>query len=69
MKITRKTTIGNCISKYPKTAKIFLETGIFCVNCVAADFESIEQGLELHGATDKEIDSFVKRLNKVIKNG
>lgn len=66
MEITKDTIIGACIREHPEISKIFLDMGIFCVSCVAADFETIEQGLKSHGANNKEITEFVKKLNKEI---
>ena len=59
--------IGEIISKYPEVAENFFEEGIFCVGCGAANYETLEQGLKVHGKTDKEIKNFVEKLNKAIK--
>lgn len=56
--------IGEVISKHPEVAEIFLEEGIFCIGCGAANYETIEQGLKVHGKSEEEIKNFVKKLNK-----
>lgn len=68
MQITKQMMIGECIMKYPDTAEYLFEQGFMCVGCAAANFETLEEGLKVHGKSDKEIDNIVKELNKLIKN-
>ncbi|MBT3691156.1 DUF1858 domain-containing protein [Candidatus Woesearchaeota archaeon] len=62
--ITKDMLIGEIISKNPKLAEELTNMGMFCVGCPGAQFETLEQGLKVHGKTDKEIADFVKKLNK-----
>jgi hybrid cluster-associated redox disulfide protein len=64
MKITRKSLIEK-IAQDPNKAKILVERGLHCIGCIASNFENIEQGLKVHGFSDKEIDELIKELNKV----
>lgn len=68
MKITKKTIIGDCIHAHPDIAEYLMGLGFHCVGCFAAAFETIEQGLKVHGKSDKEINEIIKRLNKIIEN-
>jgi len=64
MVITKDMKISDIVEKHPKSREAFLEAGIFCFGCGAAKFETLEQGLQLHGLSEKEIENFVKKLNK-----
>lgn len=61
-KITRKTKLEQ-ITKNPKALKIMLEHGLHCVGCLAARFETLEQGAKAHGMSDKEIDEMLNKIN------
>ena len=69
MKITNKTIIGECIAAHPDIADYLIGLGFHCVGCSAAGFETLEQGLKVHGKSDKEIKEIVEKLNNIIKNG
>ena len=66
-KITRKMTLGEAVSRYPKTAQVMMARGLHCIGCHVAAWESIEDGARGHGLSDKEIDEMVKEMNKVAK--
>lgn len=63
-KIDKNMKIDEVLKKYPETAEVFTKHGFHCIGCVAASFESIEQGATVHGVDVKEL---VKDLNKVVK--
>jgi hydroxylamine reductase len=67
MKITKDTIIGECILVHPELSRLFLDFGLHCVGCFAAQMETIEQGLKVHGKSDKEIEEFIKKLNEATK--
>ncbi|MEM4240327.1 MAG: DUF1858 domain-containing protein [Candidatus Woesearchaeota archaeon] len=62
--ITKNSKIGEVIDACPATAEVFLKNGIHCIGCGASHFETIEQGLKVHGFTDREIEKVVAELNK-----
>lgn len=64
MKITKKMKIEEVLKKYPEAVIVFAKHGFHCIGCVAAKFESIEQGAEAHGI---DVDRLIKDLNKAIK--
>lgn len=66
MKITKDMLIGECINDYPQTLDFFLELGVHCAGCFAASFETIEQGLLVHGRNNEEINKIIMELNKLI---
>jgi len=65
-KITRESTIGEVVQKYPSVVETLLSFGVHCVGCQVAYYETIEQGLTAHGFGSEDIDKAVKKLNEAI---
>ncbi len=66
-KITKDMTIGETITKFPKTAEVLMEKGIHCVGCHVAVSETLEQGLKAHGKDDKEVSKIMEEMNEAVK--
>jgi len=62
-KIKKEHLILDVLQQYPETFDIFIDHGIGCIGCRAAEFESIEQGIGMHGI---DVDKFVVLLNEKI---
>jgi len=62
MLITKDMRISEVAMKWPKTADIFMERGLFCFGCGVAQFETIEQGAMAHGIP---VDELVAALNEI----
>lgn len=58
--ITKKTTIGEVLSRDLQTAKYFTEIGMHCLGCPASQGESIEEACMVHGT---DADELVAKLN------
>ena len=58
--ITKKTTIGEVLSRDLQTAKYFTEIGMHCLGCPASQSESIEEACMVHGT---DADELVAKLN------
>ena len=56
--------IEEVLKKYSETEEVFGKHGFHCVGCVAASFESIEQGAMAHGIDVKKL---IEDLNKAIE--
>ena len=63
MKATKETNIAKLLTEHPKTAEIFLEYGMHCAGCMAATFDTIEQGAKAHGLSDETVDEIVEKIN------
>ncbi len=59
--VTKDMNIGHVVQKYPKLVNVFLQHGLMCVGCHAAQFENIEQGAKAHGI---DVDRLMADLNK-----
>lgn len=66
--ITKDTNILELTSKYPDAAEVLSAFGLHCVGCFASQFDTIEQGAEIHGMYEEEIDELIDEVNKVINN-
>jgi hybrid cluster-associated redox disulfide protein len=42
--------------------------GMFCVGCGAAAMETLEEGAQVHGMSEKKIDKMIEYLNKIISD-
>jgi len=63
-KITKDMSFRETLEKYPETVDIFFKHGMHCIGCIAASFETIEQGAIAHGI---DVDKLIKDLNNAIK--
>lgn len=69
-KISREMTIEEIFSRFPhksqKLAQELTNTGLNCVGCQAATWETLEAGMLSHGFSEEEIDRLVNRLNDIL---
>ena len=59
--------ISDVIKKLPESVPIMMKHGIHCVGCHAAYFETIEQGSQAHGMSEKAIGKMVDEINNAKK--
>ncbi len=62
--ISKKMTFAEIMEKHPESANILFESGLHCIGCGGAMYETLEQGAMMHGMGKKEIDDLIKKLNK-----
>lgn len=63
MTITKEMGILEVVQKYPQTVEVFQNSGMGCLGCAAARFETIEQGANAHGI---DVDKLIENLNKSV---
>ncbi|MEW6329740.1 MAG: DUF1858 domain-containing protein, partial [Candidatus Micrarchaeota archaeon] len=66
--ITKDMTLGEVISKFPKTVSVFLKHGLHCVGCHVAYWETVEQGAFTHGMDKNRLEALLKDLNAAAKS-
>lgn len=66
-KITKDTTIGDIVDKYPQVVDTLTSYGVHCVGCHVSPFETLEMGFKGHGLSDEKITEAVIKLNEVIE--
>jgi len=67
-RITKTINLGELSNTYPELVEVLVnDYGLHCVGCMAAAFETLEEGAKAHGFSDQEIAKMVKRLNEIVK--
>ena len=64
MRITKDMTIQTVVETYPETIPVFSRHGIACLDCSAAEYDSVEQGALVH---DVDTDQLVRELNACLR--
>lgn len=65
--ITKTINLGELVQNYPELVEgLVNDYGLHCVGCMAAAFETLEEGAKAHGFSDQEIAKMVKKLNQII---
>jgi hybrid cluster-associated redox disulfide protein len=62
--ISKGMTFAELLEKHPESANALFESGLHCIGCGGAMYESIEQGCLMHGFSKKQVDDLIKKLNK-----
>jgi len=62
--ITKETPIVEAAQKHPEILPVFQKYGLGCLGCMAAQFETVGQGLNAHGIS---VDAFLKDANEAIE--
>ena len=62
--ITREMTFAELMEKHSDAANTLFESGLHCIGCGMAMYETLEQGCMAHGMNKKQIDDLIKKLNK-----
>lgn len=62
--ITKEMTFAEILEKHPDSADILFESGLHCIGCGAAMYETLEQGCQAHGMGKKQIEELIKKINK-----
>ncbi len=66
--IKKSSNIAELVHKYPEVGRVLAEDyGLHCVGCMAAQFDTLEQGMKIHGYPDKDIVKTIKKLNKLVE--
>ncbi len=63
MKITKDMSITEIVKNFPQSHEVFRQFKLGCIGCVAASFESLEDGLIAHGIN---VDEFLKAVNEAV---
>jgi iron-sulfur cluster assembly accessory protein len=69
--ITRDMTIEEILGGFPqksqKLAQEMTKTGLHCVGCQAATWETLEAGVLGHGFTEADLEALMNRLNAILE--
>ena len=67
IKIKKSSLINDTIQEYPHLAEDFFKMGMMCIGCPMSQAETNEQGCQVHGISDKQVEKFVEILNKKVE--
>jgi hybrid cluster-associated redox disulfide protein len=65
--ISKEDNLKEAIAKNPETGYVLASSGLHCVGCHSAAYESIEDGCKAHGMDDEKIEELIKKANERIK--
>lgn len=63
-KISEDMMISDVIKKYPAVIEPLQAAGIHCVGCGVAQYESLGQGLRVHGLDEHQVKQVLEAVNK-----
>lgn len=67
-KVTLDTPIAELAELFPEVAEFLtLEYGFHCIGCPLSYFETIGDGVQVHGLLDTEIQDLLKQVNEIIQ--
>lgn len=68
-KIDLDLPITELLELYPELAPVLTyEYGLYCINCIIADFDTLRNGAELHGIDGKYLEQMILHLESIINN-
>jgi hybrid cluster-associated redox disulfide protein len=67
VKVTKQMLIGEVVRVCPESAEIMFKYGLHCLGCGMVAYESLEQGSQAHGLSEKEIDKMVQEINTKLR--
>ena len=53
--ITKEMSITDIVYQHPEVMPVFAEYGMGCIGCMAAQFENVAQGAEVHGIDPEQL--------------
>ena len=62
--ITKDMGIMEIVEKWPETVEVLMNSGMGCIGCAAAHFETIEDGAVAHGM---DVDALMAALNAAVE--
>ena len=64
--ISRESTIGEIVQKYPEVVDTLSGFGVHCVGCSVSAWETLQEGFSSHGMTEEDVENAVQVLNQVV---
>ncbi|ADB47671.1 DUF1858 domain-containing protein [Acidaminococcus fermentans] len=62
-KVTADSSIIETVQMHPEIVNIFMQYGLGCIGCMAANFETIGQGAAAHGI---DVEALIADINDCI---
>lgn len=65
--ITKDMLMNDIIEKYPQVAPILMGYGLHCVGCHFSSFDTLENGIKIHGMDEETFEMLLKDVNSLIE--
>lgn len=66
-KITKDILLDELVNRYPESIEVLLKYGLHCIGCAVSAGETLEEGAQAHGMSEKEVAAMVKEINLIIQ--
>ena len=63
--ISKDMLVADIVEKYPQIVPILQGYGLHCVGCVMAGFDTLENGIKIHGMDKETFTMLLKDVNTV----
>ena len=64
--ITKDMILMDIVNEYPETAPILMSYGLHCVGCSFSSFDTLENGIKIHGMDDETFEMLLRDINITI---
>ncbi|MBE0573564.1 DUF1858 domain-containing protein [Candidatus Dojkabacteria bacterium] len=59
--------MSELVQKYPELVEpLTYDYGLHCVNCMIADFDTLQEGAVIHGIEGEDFEDMIKDLEEII---
>lgn len=66
--VNKDMTLGDVVKQFPAAAGIMMKYGLHCIGCHVSEYETVEQGAQSHGMSNKEIEKMLNDINDTINH-
>jgi hybrid cluster-associated redox disulfide protein len=64
-----KIKMSNLVLEFPELIEpLTYDYGLHCVNCMIADFDTLEEGAVIHGIEGEDFKEMIDNLEEIINN-
>ena len=64
--ITKDMLLLEVIEKYPETMPVLIGYGLHCVGCAFSSFDTLENGVKIHGMDEETFEMMLRDLNSLV---
>lgn len=65
--ISKDTLVSDIMETYPEVAEFLMdEYGLHCIGCFMAEFDTLEEGAEIHGIIGADFQEMLNSVNQII---
>ncbi len=69
IKLDPSIKMSELTEKYPELIEpLTYDYGLHCVNCMIADFDTLQEGAVIHGIEGNDFDDMINDLEEIINN-